>query len=183
MTSSADSQAFEATRPEPRRHRVRHPAAVLILVLTAIGIGIASALGYWLWSQQSVASNPACSWPMRVEGNADRQQIGLVHCYLQDLASNNADGMAGLMAVTNQGAKITRRDLAHATDARSGLSSASFHQNPVDSANASVTITFADGATWEGDIYNMDAFAPQGSFNFSDQGPNEWRMAIGSDWS
>jgi hypothetical protein len=111
---------------------------------------------------------------MRVEGNANSQQVGLVRCYLRDLASSDHQGLAELMAITSQGAHITAHDLVHAKDARSGVASAWFKQNPVDPTNASVQITFADGATWYGGLYNMISFAPQG--------PNEWRMAIGSDW-
>jgi hypothetical protein len=119
-------------------------------------------------------STPSCSWPMRVQGKANPQQVGLVRCYLRDLASNDRQGLAGLMAATGQGAHVTAHDLVHAKDARSGVASAWFAQNPVDPTNASVQITFADGATWDGGLYNMVSFAPQG--------PNEWRMAIGSDW-
>jgi len=89
------------------------------------------------------------------------------------------------MATTGQGdAHITARDLEHVRDARSGLATASFSQNPADSTNAGVLITFADGATWRGGLYDMDAFSPQGPLAFfrGDQGPNEWRIAIGSDW-
>lgn len=167
--------------PSQRQSRLKNPA-VLILALIAIGFGIA---GFWLWRQQSaqIAYTPTCSWPMRAHGNPEQPQIGLVRCYLQDLASRNASGLAGLIAVTEpSGGRITRQDLVHAHDASSGLASASFQQNGADSENATVTITFADGATWETDLYDMVAFDPQGTFNFSDQGPDEWRMAIGSDW-
>jgi len=88
------------------------------------------------------------------------------------------------MATTSPGAHITARDLVHEADARIGLATARFIQNQVDPTNASVGITFADHKTWAGGLFNMDAFPPQGRFAWfmGDQGPNEWRMAIGSDW-
>ena len=51
------------------------------------------------------------------------------------------------MAVTTQGDRITATDLQHSEDARSGLATALFSQNPSDTTNVSVAITFADGVT------------------------------------
>jgi hypothetical protein len=122
------------------------------------------------WEAYETSGTPACSWPLQVRGPATPAQVGLVRCYLRALADGDT---AGLLAVADDipPVRITRGGLAHSADARTGLATATFRQNPVDSTSAFVNITYADG-TREDDLGLINMIAMGGS-------PG-WRLAIGT---
>jgi hypothetical protein len=99
-------------------------------------------------------------------------QAGLVRCYLRALAGRDTAGLAAV-ADNMPPVRITQADLAHSADARSGLATATFTQNPSDPENAFVVIRYADGAHDEVGIQNLLAMG----------GPSVWRMTIGTDAS
>jgi hypothetical protein len=111
-------------------------------------------------------SVPSCSWTMRVSGQASQRQAGLVRCYLRALAQRDSQLLA---AVAYPPARITSADLRLSGAARSGLATASFRPNPVDSADVTVTIRFANGARASVEMM----LANPATWD-------SWRLAIGS---
>ncbi len=142
MKSRAHVSSAFANQPALHQVRARRVVLASLCIVVCASFGIVA--GHWYLNR---ASTPSCSWPMRVHGSATPQQIGLVRCYLKDLSMRDTQVLAGLMAVTTQGDRITATDLQHSEDARSGLATALFSQNPSDTTNVSVAITFADGVT------------------------------------
>ena len=67
--------------------------------------------------------------------------------------------------------RITKADLTHTADARAGLATATYTQNPNDPTSAFVEIAYADGARDDLGLINMNAMG----------GPSGWRMAIGTE--
>jgi hypothetical protein len=154
-----------------RRARQRHPvlaevvkAVALAAAILAAGTGLAWAVAIW-----TAVGYPSCSWPLRARGHASVHQAGLIRCYLQALAHTDRGAM---MAVTDDDppVRLTAADFTHAADARAGLATATFAPNPADSASATVTITFADGAHTRLYLLNLIAVG----------GPSVWRLQIGT---
>jgi hypothetical protein len=121
----------------------------LAAVLSSICLVLAGA-GAWEWSQATKGdkgdlptSTPSCSWPLRIRGHPIAGEAGLVRCYLRALAR---DDMAGLSTAAWFG-QVTKTDMAHSADARAGTATATFAPNESDSADTSLTITYANGAT------------------------------------
>jgi hypothetical protein len=121
-----------------------------------------------------------CSWPLRIHGKPARGQIYLTRCYLRALAHRDAATMHELsefVPQNNFSSRITGRDTARSADARAGAATVTFIQNPVDSAQTAVEITFADGARESLGMADISLVLP-------DPAPYEgdaWRFAIGSD--
>jgi hypothetical protein len=97
-------------------------------------------------------------------------QARLLRCYLQALAHRDT---AGLLAVAANipPVRITKADLKHSADARSGRAMATFLPATVDTSFVPVIITYADGATDRLAVHNMNEMG----------GPSVWRMPIGAD--
>jgi hypothetical protein len=95
--------------------------------------------------QDGPTSIPTCSWPLHVRGTASSQQAGLVRCYMRALARRDLDGLKAV-ADNNPPARITRTQLTHSADARSGTATVTFVPNLSDDAYETVHIAFADGA-------------------------------------
>lgn len=155
--------------PKPRLRLSRVTAVVAASVIVG---GAALAWGGRVaWEAYETSGTPACSWQLQVRGTATPAQAGLVRCYLRALAGGDT---AGLLAVADYipPVRITKADLAHSADARTGLATATFRQNDVDPTSASVDITYADG-TREDDLGLIDMIAMEGS-------PG-WRLVIGTD--
>ena len=90
-----------------------------------------------------------CDWAIRIHGKPARGQVYLTRCYLRALARRDAASMKELSEFAPQfgfRSQITSRQLADSAYARAGVATATFIQNPVDSASTAVRITFADGA-------------------------------------
>jgi hypothetical protein len=65
---------------------------------------------------------------------------------------------------------ITEADLTHSADARAGLATATFTPDPVDSADTSLTIRYADGVSDD----NLEILL------VNPQSASSWRLRIGS---
>jgi hypothetical protein len=127
--------------------------------------------GHRAWAAfKSGHGTPSCSWSVRIRGKPTPAQAGLVRCYLRALANRDT---AGLLAVapTTPAVRITRADLAHSADARSGRATVTFLAALVDTDWVPVIITYADGATDRLGVQNMVEMG----------GPSVWRMTIGTD--
>jgi hypothetical protein len=126
--------------------------------------------GHSAWAAFNNHRTPSCSWSLRIGGKPTRAQAGLVRCYLRALAHRDT---AGLLAVASNipPVRITKADLAHSADARSGRATATFLAALVDTDWVPVIITYADGATDRLGVQNMVEMG----------GPSVWRMSIGSD--
>jgi hypothetical protein len=152
------------------RLRLSRMTAVWAVSVVAVGAALTWG-GRAAWETYETWGTPTCSWPLQVRGTASPAQAGLVRCYVRALASRDT---AGLMAVADYipPIRITKADLSHSTDARAGLATATFTQNPNDTSSAFVDIIYADGAR-EDDLglINMNAMG----------GPSGWRMVIGTD--
>jgi len=155
----------------PRLRLSRTTAVWAVSVI--IGASALTWGGRAAWERYETWGTPTCSWPLQVRGTASPAQAGLVRCYVRALASRDS---AWLMAVADYipPIRITNADLSHSTDARAGLATATFRQNPNDTSSAFVDISYADGAR-EDDLglINMNAMG----------GPSGWRMVIGTDIS
>lgn len=76
-------------------------------------------------------------WPLRAEGVASAQQVGLVGCYLKDLAQKNMSGLATIAASSSDPVnQISYIDLRYSAAARGGLATATFAPNPSDTTDA-----------------------------------------------
>lgn len=113
---------------------------------------------------------PSCSWAVQIHGKPTSAQARLLRCYLRALAHRDT---AGLLAVAANipPVLITKADLAHSADARSGRATATFLPATVDTSFVPVIITYADGATDRLAVQNMNEMG----------GPSVWRMPIGAD--
>jgi len=141
-------------------------------VVAAVAVFGAVWLGHAAWAAYKSRTTPSCSWPLRILGKPSAAQAGLVRCYLRALAGHDTGGL-GAVADYTPPVRITRADLAHSADARSGLATATFLPADVDIAYMPLIIRYADGATDRLGIENMIAMG----------GPNTWRMTIGTDVS
>jgi hypothetical protein len=125
---------------------IRPRYLVIGAVLSATCLVLAGT-GAWVWSRATSgdlpASTPTCSWPLRIRGQPNAGEPGLVRCYLRALARRDR---AGLSAVAWYG-QVTKADMAHWADARAGMATATFTPNETDSAYTYLKITYADGAT------------------------------------
>lgn len=157
----------------PARHLGRFPfrryplAWSAAIVLAAAGLGWA---GDAAWGAIQTWGTPTCSWPLKVQGAPNAAQAGLARCYLRDLAQGDTAGLQAT-AADIPAVRITRADLKYEADARAGLATAVINPSPVDTTDALMSITFADGAHEELGMENMVAMG----------GPNGWRMCIGTD--
>jgi hypothetical protein len=149
--------------------RVRHR-----IVPWAAGLIVAGAAAVWAghtaWAAYENRGAPSCSWPLRIYGQPDPAQAGLVRCYLRALAHRDT---AGLLAVAADipPVRITKSDLAYSADARTGRATATFQPALVDTDFIQVIITYADGATDQLGVQNLEEIG----------GPSVWRMAIGAE--
>lgn len=130
----------------PRNRMGRWPAfgaAITMFVLLA-GAVIAWQL---LEDPGPDASARSCSWPSEIHG-ANSDQARLVRCYLRALARQSESEMRAVVPSSDNGGptKFTASDFAHTVDARNGRAIVTVEANDVDSADAAVTIRFADGA-------------------------------------
>jgi len=152
--------------PHPRRLTPVTALKATFVVLVAAG---AVWAGHAAWAAFTGQSTPSCSWPLHVRGKPAPKQVGLMRCYLKALAHRDK---AGLLAVADNHppVRITKADLRHSADARSGLATVAFTPNPSDPYNGVVSIAYADGAHDRLGIQNMIAFG----------GPSVWRLVIGT---
>ncbi len=153
--------------PKLRLHRqaVTWAACVLVAGTGAVWAGH----GAWAAFEKS-HSTPSCSWSLRIGGKPTPAQAGLVRCYVRALAHRDTAVLLAV-AANNPPVRITKADLAHSADARSGRATVTFLPALVDTDFVQVIITYADGATDRLGVQNMEEMG----------GPSVWRMAIGTD--
>ena len=123
---------------DPHNHfvKVRAPRAAAIVLVVAVAVWG----GYKFWSVASddgPTSVPFCSWPLRIHGTPNREEAGLIRCYVRALAQRS---VAGLQAVAVPPVRISAAQFARAADARAGTATATFIPNPSDSAFFTVRI-------------------------------------------
>jgi hypothetical protein len=152
-----------AARPRPRR---------LAWFVGLVGLTVLAIGGYIAWSliQPGLppTSTPYCSWPLHVDGRANREQAGLIRCYVRALAHHDPGGLLTLAYTVNGPVRITAKDFKHAADARTGIATATFVPGENDYAYA-VTIVFADH------VRETIAIAPGNPGNL-----HAWRLEIGT---
>ena len=100
---------------------------------------------------------PSCSWGARIE-HANPVQDGLIRCYLRAIAGHSTTGLQSVVPAREHGGPsgFDAAAFAHAADARSGEPTATVTGNDVDTADATVTIRYADGARDTLDIHIAD---------------------------
>lgn len=143
---------------------------MIIAVWAVVAVFGTVWLGHTAWAAFKNRSTPSCSWPLRIRGKPTAAQAGLVRCYLRALAGHDTGGLQAV-AGNMPPVRITKADLAHSADARSGLATATFLPAAVDVAYIPLIIRYADGARDRLAIQNMIAMG----------GPSVWRMTIGTD--
>jgi hypothetical protein len=146
---------------------VQMPVIKLVCAVAALALIGWGANSAWIaWRNHGT---PSCSWPVQVQGVSTGQQVGLVRCYLQALATRDAT-MLTTVAANIPPVRITKADLAYSADARAGLATATFAPNPFDTTDVLLTIVYANGVRESTGIMNMIAMG----------GPSGWRMTIGT---
>jgi hypothetical protein len=138
----------------------------------AAGAALLMLGGYLAWAaanDDGPTSVPACSWPLEVRGPATPEQAGLIRCYVRALAIRS---VAGLQAVADSDppVRITAAQFTHTADARSGTATATFVTDPVDSADMTVRIAYADGAAASLPVLLANPASA-----------HSWRIQIGAD--
>ena len=170
-----------------RRRRlwlVRAAPAVAVVLL-----GLWLATDGWAQVQDALdgpdASAPSCSWSARIE-NANTDQAGLIRCYLRALAQHSDSGLHAVVpSRDNEGPTgFSTADFAHSRDAAAGAATVTVKANDEDTADASVTISYADGAQDSLEIHLANP-ASAHSWRFVNIGsypsnPNEPSAAISS---
>lgn len=140
--------------PTRRLHRGR-AAALTVVVLVLVAVLAAFA---WRRIRDAAAgpdaSAPSCSWPAHIE-QANSDQAGLIRCYLRAVADHNASEMREVVraADDNGPTGFSATDFAHTADARSGTATVTVAGNDSDSADATVSIRYANGARDEHEIH------------------------------
>ncbi len=147
------------------RHRVRPTTIVASVLAVVLALG-----GFLLWRESRSGpptGTPSCSWPLTIRGTADAAQSGLVRCYVRAVSRRDLGALQGL-ALPDPPVRVTAAQLVHAADARVGVATATFTPNPNDSAEATVEITYGDGAR---DVLSM---------RYANPAAESWRLVIGA---
>jgi hypothetical protein len=154
--------AQRSGQPHPRRRSIAIAASVVVAA------GIAGGVAVWNWAGSGLpSSTPSCSWALEVRGTADTAQVGLVRCYVRAVARHDLKDLQAL-ALPDPPVRVGAAQVAHSADARIGVATATFTQNPNDSADATVEITYRDGAR---DVVSMQ---------YANPAAESWRLDIGS---
>ena len=148
--SGGSAMAVESIDAEDSRRRgfwtLRAVPAVAVVLL-----GLWFVIYGWPQVQDALegpdASAPSCSWSARIE-KANADQAGLIRCYLRALAQHSDSGLHEVVpSRDNEGPTgFSTADFAHSRDAAAGAATVTVKANDEDTADASVTISYADGA-------------------------------------
>lgn len=114
-------------------------------------------------------SVPRCSWPMRVQGRASADQIGLMRCYVKAMAQRNLLALIPLVDHDGSPTLTSSRVLKRWKDARTGTPTALFKTSADDPASTFVTVRYADGARVG---LEMDIANPMSA--------HSWRLELGT---
>jgi len=103
------------------------------------------------------ASEPSCSWPADIQ-QANADQARLIRCYLRAVAQHSDSGLRAVVRSTDDDGPtgFSAADFAHTRDADRGTATALVTGDGVDSADATVTIRYADGARDQSEIHLAD---------------------------
>lgn len=142
---------------------VRRPHSARAAAFTVVVVAALAVAGAFAWGEirdaaaGPDASAPSCSWPAHIE-HANSDQAGLIRCYLRAVAHHSASELRAVVRASgdNGPTGFSRADFAHAADARSGTATVTVTGNDVDSADAAVSIRYADGARDELEIHLAD---------------------------
>ncbi|WP_042422906.1 hypothetical protein [Streptacidiphilus anmyonensis] len=125
--------------------------AVALSAAAVVSLGVWALPAGWRQVADALAgpdaSAPSCSWSARIE-NASTDEAGLVRCYLRGLADHSDSELRAVVPSTDNGGPtgFSAADFAHSRDAAAGPAIVTLAPNPSDTADASVTIRYADGA-------------------------------------
>jgi len=99
----------------------------------------------------------ACAWNANIS-NANRDQAGLIRCYLKAIAQHSESGLRSVVRTTEDGGPtgFTDADFAHSADANSGPATVTVTSNGSDGADATVKIQYANGTHDELEIHLAD---------------------------
>jgi hypothetical protein len=99
-------------------------------------------------SATAATSEPSCAWPLSVLGDATREQIGLIRCYVKAVDQQDRGALSKLGANWAKNDPSSRvGEVRQFRDAQSGTATARFVPNAVDPADVMVGIRYSDGAT------------------------------------
>lgn len=93
------------------------------------------------------ATEPSCAWAAHIE-HANSDQAALIRCYLSAIAHHSASELRSVVRSTDNNGPtgFSASDFSHSADARSGQSAVTVIPNDTDSADATVSIRYADGS-------------------------------------
>ena len=144
--------------------------------LTALALLCALCLALVAWAQVRSyfdgpdASEPSCSWSADIR-QANSDQAALIRCYLRAVAQHSDSGLRSVARSADNGGPtgFAAADFAHSRDAAAGTATATVVGDAVDSADATVTIRYADGAQQQLEI-DLANPGSESSWRFSDIG-------------
>ncbi len=125
--------------------------SLLLLGLWLAPTAWSTALGFLAGPD---ASEPSCSWSADIR-QADPDQAQLIRCYLRAVAQHSDSELRAVVpSADNDGPTgFSPADFAHTRDAARGTATVLVAGNPDDSADATVTIRYADGAGQQLEIH------------------------------
>lgn len=156
-----------ATKRSPRKG----PGFLRLTVVLAAVVLVVGGGGFALWRWYVDAglptTTPRCAWPLVVRGPATGSQAGLLRCYVRAMARDDLPALRALVD-SDPPVRVSKAQLVHAADAKSGVAVATFTANPVSTADATVKVTYRDGAA---DTFHIGMVNPQA---------DAWRIEVGS---
>ena len=160
--------AADATARRGRRWRAAAGTAVLVVIVALLAVVVGRKVLHAAAGPD--ASAPSCSWSAHID-YANSDQAGLIRCYLSALAHHSSSEMRSVVPATgnNGPTGFSASDFVHGADARSGSATVTVAGSDVDSADASLSIRFADRAREEHEIHLADPGSSR-SWRFVDVG-------------
>jgi hypothetical protein len=133
-------------------------------------LGLAVAAFVWRGWGPARPGAAACDRAAQIRG-ADTAQDRLIRCYLRAVADRSPAELQPLVPAPGDGGPtgFGAAVFAHSADARSGAASVAVTGNPVDDADATVVIVYADRARDQLDIHLVDPASGR-SWRFWDVG-------------
>lgn len=121
--------------------------------ITAVVAVVLAVLGPFVWHKVHDATAgpdaaaPSCFWMADIK-QANSDQAGLIRCYLKAIAQHDTSGLRSVVRAAGDDGPtgFTAADYSHAADALGGRASVTVTPNDSDSADATVSIRYADGA-------------------------------------
>lgn len=160
------------------RQRVKRWRVVITTSVVAVAVVLVAVVGpgaVWRKLMYMVNRNayaPSCSSSANIE-HADADQDGLIRCYLKAVADHSTSELQAVVPSADYDGPtgFNAADISHTADVRSGTDTVTVVPNEVDSADAEVTIHYANGAHDNHDIHLADPTSSH-SWRFWDVGTN-----------